>query len=95
LACSCKFVKVKLMGTTLEIPDALFRRAKTAATVRGISFREFVAEALRDKLRLHGESNAKPWMKSFGKLRHLRWETARINLIIADEFERIEIEDRR
>jgi hypothetical protein len=33
-------------------------------------------------------------MKTFGKLRHLREETGRINLIIEDEFERIETEDR-
>jgi len=28
------------MKTTLELPDALFRRAKSAAAQRGIPFRE-------------------------------------------------------
>ena len=38
------------MKTTLEIPDAIFRRAKSAAAERGIPLREFVTEAVRDKL---------------------------------------------
>jgi hypothetical protein len=33
-------------------------------------------------------------MMAFGKLRHLRKETARINRIIEEEFEQIEPEDR-
>ena len=80
------------MKTTLEIPDALFRRAKSAAVERGIPFRELVSEALADKLRA-GCSKAKPWMKSFGKLRALRKETARINRVIEVEFESIDSKD--
>ena len=80
------------MKTTLEIPDALFRRAKSAAAERGIPFRELVSEALADKLS-SGRSEEKPWMRSFGKLRALRKETARINRIIEVEFERIDSED--
>lgn len=38
------------MKTTLEIPDAIFRRAKTAAAERGIPFQVLVSEALADKL---------------------------------------------
>ncbi len=34
------------------------------------------------------------WMKTFGKLRHLHRETARINRIIGEEFHQIETEDR-
>jgi hypothetical protein len=33
------------MKTTLEIPDAIFRRAKTVAAERGIPFRALVWEA--------------------------------------------------
>jgi hypothetical protein len=83
------------MKTTLEIPDAIFRRAKTVAAERGIPFRALVSEALVDKLRAQGERDGKPWLKTFGKLRHLRKETARINRIIEDEFDRIETEDRQ
>lgn len=80
------------MKTTIEIPDALFRRAKSAAAGRGIPLRALVSEALADKLRSQG-SNDKPWMKSFGKLRHLHKETARIDRIIEKEFGQIEPEE--
>lgn len=82
------------MKTTLEIPDALFRRAKSAAAVRGIPLREFVTEAVKDKLSADSKSADKPWMTAFGKLRHLRKENIRINRIIEEEFEQIEAEDR-
>ena len=39
------------MKTTLEIPDPLFRRAKSAAAERGIPLRALVTEALAEKLR--------------------------------------------
>ncbi len=82
------------MKTTLEIPDTLFRRAKSAAAERGIPLRALVSEALAEKLRSDNGSG-KPWMAAFGKLRHLRKETARINRIIEEEFEQIEPEDWR
>ncbi|MSV30923.1 MAG: hypothetical protein EXQ57_00210 [Bryobacterales bacterium] len=81
------------MKTTLEIPDALFRQAKTVAAQKGIPLRELVAEALTDKLRTKQEVD-RPWMSSVGGLSHLREETRRINQIIRDEFETIEPEDR-
>lgn len=80
------------MKTTLEIPDAVFRRAKSVAAERGIPFRALVSEALADKLRASGR-RGKPWMKTFGKLRHLKKETARINRIISAEFGQIDSED--
>ena len=84
------------MKTTLEIPDAVFRRAKSVAAERGIPLRALVSEALTDALRIRGNgSEEKPWLKGFGKLRHLRKENARINRIIEEEFERIEDEDRK
>jgi len=82
------------MKTTLEIPDAVFRRAKSAAAERGIPFRELVTEALAERLRADGKAGeGKPWMQAFGKLRRLRKETARINRIIEAEFDRVEAED--
>jgi hypothetical protein len=83
------------MKTTLEIPDAIFRRAKTLAAQRGIPFRAFVSEALADKLRARSDRESKPWMETFGKLRHLHKETARINRIIEEEFDQIETEDQQ
>ena len=79
------------MKTTLEIPDPIFRRAKSAAVQRGIPLRVFVTEAVSDKL---ATGSGKPWMDAFGKLRHLSRETARINRIVEEEFEQIEPEDR-
>lgn len=81
------------MKTTLEIPDAIFRRAKSVAAERGIPLRALITEALADKLRADS-GGIKPWMAAFGKLRHLRRETAKINRIIEEEFEQIEAEDR-
>jgi hypothetical protein len=82
------------MKTTLEIPDAIFRRAKTVAAARGIPFRALVSEALADKLRSQSDREKRPWMKTFGKLRHLHKETARVNRVIEEEFDQIESEDR-
>lgn len=80
------------MKTTLEIPDAIFRRAKSVAAQRGIPLREFVTEAVKDKLADTGKRQ--PWRAAFGKLRHLRKETAKINRLIKDEFDQLESEDR-
>ena len=38
------------MKTTLEIPDPVFRRAKSVAAQRGIALRAFVTEAVEEKL---------------------------------------------
>ena len=76
------------MKTTLEIPDAIFLRAKSIAAERGIPLRALITEALADKLRADS-GGIKPWMAAFGKLRHLRRETAKINRIIEEEFEQI------
>jgi hypothetical protein len=86
------------MKTTLEIPDPLFRKAKSIAAERGQSLKDFVTEALQDKLApkpglppAHGPE----WMEGFGKLKRLRKETRRVQAAIDREFEVIEPEDRR
>jgi len=38
------------MKTTVEIPDRLFRDAKAAAARQGLSLKEFLNEALQEKL---------------------------------------------
>jgi hypothetical protein len=85
------------MKTTLEVPDAVFRKAKATAAERGQSLGAFVTEALRDKL-LHRNTRGVPqtprWMRGFGKLRTLTRETTRIQDRIDREFEVIEPEDR-
>ena len=81
------------MKTTLEIPDPIFRRAKSVAAERGIPLREFVTEAVKDKLAFEEKTVNKPWVKLAGGLKHLHKETQRINRIIEEEFEQIEPED--
>lgn len=81
------------MKVTLEIPDRVVRQAKSLAAARGISLRQLVAEAVRDKLTAEANPAGRPWMKSFGKLRRLSKETERINGIIDEAFETIETDD--
>ena len=80
------------MKTTLEIPDIVFRRAKSVAAARGIPLREFVTEAVKDKLASESKTSEKPWVKHMGKLRHLRKETARITRLIEEDSEKIDSE---
>ena len=82
------------MKTTLEIPDALFKRAKSVAAEQGIPLRELVSQALAEKLR-KAPAAEKPWMKMFGQLRHLKSETERINAVIESEFGQVEPENWR
>lgn len=81
------------MKTTLEIPDATFRRAKSVAAQRGIALRAFVTEAVEEKLAGASQKGEKPWARLAGGLKHLHKETARINGLIKKEFEKIEPED--
>lgn len=87
-----KWASVK---TTVEIPDQLFRRAKSAAAQEGKSLKDFFAEAVKERLRRrtpeHGES--KPWEAAFGGLRALHRENLRIDRIISSEFEVIDEEE--
>ena len=80
------------MKTTLEIPDAIFRRAKSYAAERGIPLREFVTEAVKDKLAANTQAGDKPWVKHMGKLKRLRKETLQINRLIEEDSEKIDPE---
>ena len=80
------------MKTTLEIPDSIFRRAKSAAAEHGIPLREFVTEAVKEKLAANAKTDEKPWVKLMGKLKHLHKETERINRLIDESCEKIDAE---
>lgn len=85
------------MKTTIEIPDPLFRRAKSKAAERGQTLKEFVTDALQEKLATGARSaraREPEWMQGFGKLRRLRRETARVQARIDEAFEVVEPEDR-
>lgn len=81
------------MKTTLEIPDPIFRRAKSVAAQRGVALRVFVTEAVEEKLATVSRKEEKPWARLAGGLKHLHKETARIDGIMKREFEQIEPED--
>ena len=81
------------MKTTLEIPDAIFRKAKSVAAQRGIALRVLVTEAVEEKLAAVSKKEEKPWVKLAGGLKHLHKETMRIDGIMKREFEQIEPED--
>jgi hypothetical protein len=83
--------------TTLELPDALFRKAKATAARQGQTLKQLVQEALTEKLARAngGRSTQKPWMALAGGLKHLHAENVRIDRLIETEFEQIELEDRQ
>jgi hypothetical protein len=58
-----------IVKATLEIPDTIFRRAKLKVAQQGIPRRQFVTEAVEDKLRSVPASGRKPWMKHVCKLK--------------------------
>jgi hypothetical protein len=80
------------MKTTLEIPDPVFRRAKSRAAEQGIPLRQFVTEAVEDKLKASPALSKKPWVRHMGKLKHLHQETERINRLIEEDSEKIDPE---
>ena len=86
------------MKTTIELPEALFRRAKTMAAHEGVTLKQLLTEALESRLevrRAAGNGKAAPrWMRAYGALRHLRHERKAIERAIESEFEKIEAEDR-
>ena len=88
------------MKTTLELPDSLFRRAKTAAAEKGMTLKQLFTEALESRLewgaKAGGARAAKPrWLRAYGALRHLRSDRTRIERAIEAEFETVEAEDQK
>ena len=81
------------MKTTLEIPDLTFRKAKATASAMGIPLREYVTQAVEEKLSQGNRHPGKPWLECSGELAYLHGETLRIQKIIDGEFEQIEPED--
>jgi len=78
------------MKTTLEIPDFLFRRAKSVAAERGIPLRQLVTEAVQEKLRT--TSQERPWMKHLGNLKRFSKERRQIEKRVEEAFEQIDRE---
>ena len=81
------------MKTTVDLPETLVREAKAVAAREGRTLRDFVAEAMNEKLHATHHPREKPWMKHFGALSKLRKETHRIEQIIEKEFETVKPEE--
>ncbi len=81
------------MKTTLEIPDRTFRKAKATASALGIPLREYVTQAVEEKLSNGSARSDKPWLECAGELAHLHKESVRIQKLIDEEFEQIEPEE--
>jgi hypothetical protein len=74
----------------IEIPDLLYRRLEARASSHGTTVESLIGEAIVAKALQLGSP---PWMKGFGKLRHLREDIREIERVISAEFSRIEPED--
>jgi len=87
------------MRTTLDLPDELFREVKATAARRGMLMKQFITEALTEKLAAPAVApppDPKPWMKFAGCLAkdpEMQAELKRINGIIEAEFGRVDPED--
>ena len=85
------------MKTTLELPDELFRQVKSTAASRGVLMKQFITEALTEKLAAPAMiPDPKPWMKFAGcmaKDPEMLAELIRIEKIIDDEFGQVDEND--
>jgi hypothetical protein len=54
------------MKTTLEIPDVIIRQIKARSALKGITMKDFVLDAIRDKLGMESKSKT-GWKSVFGK----------------------------
>jgi hypothetical protein len=42
----CFYVSIKIMRTTIDLPDALFRKTKATAAMRGSSMKDLIVRAV-------------------------------------------------
>lgn len=79
----------------MEIPDPLFRKAKSTAAQRGQTLKQFVTDAVREKLADTGGAGkaAPPWMQFFGAGKEYADSIREIDREIEEEFERVEHQD--
>ena len=82
------------MKTTIELPDATFRHAKTVAAASGITLKQFFTEALEERLRRGAVETRNggaepPWMAGFGALADMADENRHILKLIEEEFEKL------
>jgi hypothetical protein len=77
--------------TTIELPEDLLRRAKTAASLRGQSLRDLFTDAVRDHLaRTAGiEPGQEGWRRVFGQADPA--EVAEVDRVVTEDLETIDL----
>jgi len=84
------------MRTTIDLPDPLFREVKATAARRGMRLKDYVTEALQEKLAKRPTHSEKPWMKFAGIASNdpeLAAELKRIERIVDESFGQVEEEE--
>jgi len=82
------------MKTTFELPDRIFREAKSMAASQGKTIRQFFTDAIAEKLQtLKRQRSPRPWMKHYGALKEYADELKEIDRVVEEEFETIDLED--
>lgn len=83
------------MKTTIELPEATFRRAKALAAGRGMTLKRFFTEAIEEQIRrcAGARRTEAPWMAGFGALSDLSDENRHVLSLIEEEFETLSPED--
>ncbi len=87
----CAFVR-----TIIELPDPLFREVKATAARQGMRLKDYVTEALQDKLARRPSHAEKPWMKFAGIAANdpeMVEELMRIQQIVDENFGQIDEEE--
>jgi metal-responsive CopG/Arc/MetJ family transcriptional regulator len=87
----CAFVR-----TTIELPDSLFREVKATAARQGMRLKDYVTEALQDKLAKRQTKAEQPWMKFAGIAANdpeMVAELKRIEQVVDETFGQIEAEE--
>ena len=82
--------------TTIELPDPLFREVKATAAGQGMHLKDYITEALQDKLAKRPNLMVKPWMKFAGIAANhpeMVAELKRIEQIVDENFGQIEEDD--
>lgn len=84
------------MRTSIELPDPLFREVKATAARQGMRLKDYITEALQDKLTKRPNPTEKPWMKFAGIAANdpeMVAELMRLERIVEENFEQIEEEE--
>lgn len=77
------------MKTTLELPDEILRDAKATAAARGETLRDFVAPALKTRLRFDSSAQRRSgWRSLFGLARSA--EVAAVDRIASRDLEAVD-----